>query len=255
MGYGYFRFAGSAYALGAIGLISFTAVAQFAPALIGGIFWNGGTRRGAITGLVAGIAAWTYTLLLPSFARSGWLDPSFLSNGPGGVALLRPYALFGLEGLDPLSHALFWSMALNVGLYVAVSLLTGPIGERVQANAFVDVFRRQSGPRPHPLLARQHESRFDALVGRFSDQQRADGLRGAGARRQCRSAARPQAERRACAFRRAADGGAIGAASARVVVASAVKGGEVTMRNSAHAGRNQSGAGIQPPARAEIGGA
>ena len=53
MGYGYFRFAGSAYALGAIGLISFAAVAQFAPALIGGIFWSGGTRRGAITGLVA----------------------------------------------------------------------------------------------------------------------------------------------------------------------------------------------------------
>src|SRR5690606_24845318 len=43
LGYTYFRAAGEAYALVGIGLISFAAVAQFAPAIFGGIYWKGGT--------------------------------------------------------------------------------------------------------------------------------------------------------------------------------------------------------------------
>src|SRR4051794_41318725 len=89
MAAGYSPSADSAYALGAIGLISFTAVAQFAPALIGGIFWNGGTRRGAITGLVAGVAGRGYTPPLPSVSPPGWVGPRFPSHGARGVGLLR----------------------------------------------------------------------------------------------------------------------------------------------------------------------
>ena len=58
LGYFYFRLAGEAYALVAIGLISFAAVAQFAPAVIGGIYWKGGTRAGALAGLCAGFGVW-----------------------------------------------------------------------------------------------------------------------------------------------------------------------------------------------------
>src|SRR5258705_7415317 len=90
LGYIYFYVAGEAYALVSIGLISFSAVAQFAPAIIGGIFWKGGTRAGAICGLVAGFLVWLYTLLLPSFAKSGWLPITFLSHRPFGTALLTP---------------------------------------------------------------------------------------------------------------------------------------------------------------------
>jgi Na+/proline symporter len=79
LGYLYFRLAGEAYALVAIGLISFSAVAQFAPAMIGGMYWRGGTRGGALAGLSAGFLVWGYTLLLPSFAKSGWL-PDGLSD-------------------------------------------------------------------------------------------------------------------------------------------------------------------------------
>ncbi|KJB97531.1 histidine kinase [Skermanella aerolata KACC 11604] len=233
MGYGYFRFAGSAYALGAIGLISFAAVAQFAPALIGGIFWSGGTRRGALSGLIAGISAWTYTLLLPSFARSGWLDPGFLSDGPGGMELLRPYALFGLQGLDPLSHALFWSMALNVGLYVAVSLFDRPsVGERVQANAFVDVFRMTERATAASSSWRGSTTvgELIALVGRFLGPQRAEqafaGLARGGSVDLRRDR---QASAELVRFGERLMAGAIGAASARVALASAVRGGEVTM--------------------------
>src|SRR5918997_659757 len=82
LGYLYFKLAGEAYALVSIGLISFAAVAQFAPVVLGGIFWKGGTARGAMAGLIAGFAVWCYTLLLPAFARSEWLPIGFLEHGP-----------------------------------------------------------------------------------------------------------------------------------------------------------------------------
>src|SRR5262249_29085371 len=72
LGYLYYRFIGETYALVTIGLVSFVAAAQFAPAMIAGMFWKGGTRAGAFAGLLSGFAIWIYTLLLPSFARSGW---------------------------------------------------------------------------------------------------------------------------------------------------------------------------------------
>src|SRR5207249_3562709 len=106
LGYLYFKLAGEAYALVSIGLISFAAVAQFAPAILGGIFWKGGTRLGALWGLIAGFAVWSYTLLLPALARSGWLPLSLLDAGAFGIELLKPLQLFGLTGLDQISHAM-----------------------------------------------------------------------------------------------------------------------------------------------------
>jgi signal transduction histidine kinase len=146
LGYLYFRLAGEAYALVSIGLISFAAVAQFAPAMLGGMYWRGGTREGALAGLLAGFFVWAYTLMLPSVAKSGWLDPSFLEHGLLGLDLLKPEQLFGLVGLDNISHSLFWSLFANIGCYVFVSLLRAPTGlEASQAMLFVDVFRRDSG--------------------------------------------------------------------------------------------------------------
>jgi Na+/proline symporter/nitrogen-specific signal transduction histidine kinase len=146
LGYLYFRLAGEAYALVSIGLISFAAVAQFAPAVLGGIFWKGATRRGALAGLLAGFAVWLYTLLLPALARSGWLPISFLENGPFGIGLLEPLALFGLAGLDQITHAMIWSMVANIGLYVGVSLAgEQSAAERRQASVFADVFSHESG--------------------------------------------------------------------------------------------------------------
>jgi len=143
LGYLYFRLAGEAYALVSTGLISFAAVAQFAPAFLGGIFWKGGTRAGALAGLLGGSAVWFYTLLMPAFARSGWLPIGLLENGPFGIELLRPLQLFGLTGLDQITHAMIWSMIVNCGAYVAVSLI-GPqsADEHRQASLFVDVFGR-----------------------------------------------------------------------------------------------------------------
>ena len=141
LGYLYFRLAGEAYALVSIGLISFAAVAQFAPVVLGGIFWKGGTRLGALVGLSAGFAVWLYTLLLPALARSDWLPIRFIEDGPFGVALLKPLELFGLTGLDQITHAMIWSMLANIGAYLAVSVWgTRSADEHRQASLFVDVF-------------------------------------------------------------------------------------------------------------------
>ncbi len=121
---GYFHFAvlGDAYALVAMGLISFVAAAQLAPALLIGLLWSGARCRGAIWGLSGGFVIWIYTLLLPAFARSGWLPMSFITEGPGGIAWLKPYALLGLEGLDVYTHTLIWSGLVNIGGLILGSL-------------------------------------------------------------------------------------------------------------------------------------
>ncbi|HTR59474.1 MAG TPA: sensor histidine kinase [Casimicrobiaceae bacterium] len=227
LGYLYFKLAGEAYALVSIGLISFAAVAQFAPAILGGIFWKGGTRAGALCGLLAGFAVWLYTLLLPALARSGWLPTGMLEQGPFGIELLKPLQLFGLAGLDDVSHAMLWSMIANVGAYVGVSLLASPSAdEHRQASLFVDVFRHSaetggarfwrgtaSVPDLYNLLAR-----FLGTAGAesaFADHAIARGLQWPDDRL--------VADAELVHYVEVQLGGAIGAASARVMVASVVK--------------------------------
>jgi Na+/proline symporter len=148
LGYAYFRFAGQAPELVSIGLVSFVAVAQLAPAVLGGLFWRSGARTGALSGLAAGFAVWLYTLLLPTFAQVGLLPASIVRDGPFGIGLLRPTQLFGLTGMDTVSQAMFWSLLCNVGLYVTVSLASKPSpAEQLQAGLYVDALRDPAGAR------------------------------------------------------------------------------------------------------------
>ena len=225
LGYLYFYLAGEAYALVSIGLISFSAVAQFAPAIIGGIFWRGGTRIGAMGGLAAGFLVWVYTLLLPSFAKSGWLPIGFLSQGLFGIDLLKPQELFGLSGLDDIAHCLFWSMLANIGCYVAVSLAKRPsAAEHGQATVFVDALR-QSGATAGPRLWRGSASVNDllSLLGRFLGPERAQEAFESYARnRGARSLESLAADASLVHHAESLLAGAIGSASARVMVASVV---------------------------------
>ncbi len=142
MGYVYFHFTGEFYTLVSIGLVSFAAVAQFAPALLLGIFWKGGTMKGALFGLTAGFFVWFYTLFLPSLAGAGLLSHQFLEHGPFGLSFLKPFQLFGMNVFDRISHSVFWSMVANVGAYIVGSLFSKPTAiEHTQAAMFVDVFK------------------------------------------------------------------------------------------------------------------
>jgi Na+/proline symporter/signal transduction histidine kinase len=226
LGYIYFRAAGEAYALVAIGLISFAAVAQFAPPILGGIYWRGATRAGTFAGLVAGFAVWAYTLALPSFAKSGWLPQTFLSEGLFGVALLRPQELFGLAGLDEISHALFWSLLANVSLYVGVSLFGRQgVEETSQAALFVDVFRHTQGvERTRLWRGSASVAELLPLIGRFLGPERAREAFLAHARRRGHESIEGlRADADLVNFAETQLAGAIGGASARVMVASVVQ--------------------------------
>ncbi len=142
LGYAYYRFVGEYYSLVSIGLISFVAVTQFAPSILGGIFWKRGTKAGALCGLIAGFVVWGYTLVIPSLVQAGFLPPEFVSEGPFGIALLKPFQLFGLTDLDHIAHAVFWSLLANTTMFVGVSLFGEPSAiEHTQATFFVDVFK------------------------------------------------------------------------------------------------------------------
>ncbi len=225
LGYAYYHLAGEAYALVSIGLISFAAVAQFAPALFGGMYWKGGTRQGAMAGLVLGFAVWVYTLMLPSLAKSGWMSDTFLVEGLFGNAWLRPEAFLGLTGLDNLTHSLFWSMLFNVGAYVLVSLWRTPSArETSQALLFVDVFERTHLERPVFWRGQASVNELLPLTERFLGPEKARAAFQAYARQQgVGSLDKLQADAALVQFVETQLAGAIGSASARVMVASVVK--------------------------------
>jgi Na+/proline symporter/signal transduction histidine kinase/ActR/RegA family two-component response regulator len=135
MAYAYYRVAANAENLAATGLLAFAAVAQFAPALIAALYWRGASRRGVMVGLVGGFVVWLYTLLLPALIRSD----QWLQAGPFGLDWLRPQALFHLSGWEPVMHGTFWSLLVNVGCLVFVSLRLRPsLEERLHAAMFMD---------------------------------------------------------------------------------------------------------------------
>jgi Na+/proline symporter/nitrogen-specific signal transduction histidine kinase len=225
LGYAYFHIAGEAYALVSIGLISFAAITQFAPAALGGMYWKGGTREGAMAGLAAGFALWAWTLMLPSIAKSGWMDTGFITHGPWGTTLLRPEQLFGLTGLDNLTHSLFWSLLANITAYVAISLWRTPSAREIsQALLFVDVFERTASSGPVFWRGRAQVSDLQPLIARFLGEARSQSLfeayaRDAGVARI--DQIKPDAQ--LVQFAETQLAGAIGSASARVMVASVVE--------------------------------
>jgi Na+/proline symporter/signal transduction histidine kinase len=222
LGYVYFHLAGEAYALVSIGLISFAAVAQFAPVVLGGMYWKGGTRLGALAGLLAGFLMWAYTLMLPSIAKSGWLDMGFIAHGPWGMAWLRPEQLLGLQGFDGLTHSLFWSMLANVVAYVGVSLWRAPSGrEASQALLFVDVFERTAGSSPVFWRGRANTQDLLRLCERFLGAAKARALLDGYAQRVgVRNAQALRPDARLVQFVETQLAGAVGSASARALVAS-----------------------------------
>jgi PAS domain S-box-containing protein len=141
LGYGWAALAGGRFLLVEMGLLSFVAVTQCAPAILLGLVWPRANRRGAFAGISAGFALWFYTLIIPVLVKEGVLSPTILAVGPFAQDWLRPTQLFGLAGLDSVSHGLFWSLLVNLTAYALVSLATRQDAEeRLQAAAFTGRF-------------------------------------------------------------------------------------------------------------------
>lgn len=151
LGFMFFHFFNDIDQLSVFGLLAFSAVAQFSPALIGGLYWRGGSKQGVYVGLITGFLLWIYTLLLPTILRSfpeqyNQFTRSFLTEGPFGFNWLRPEALFGFESFAPLTHGVIWSLGLNIILYVWISRIYRPsVAEQIQAESF---FYYQTKPLP-----------------------------------------------------------------------------------------------------------
>jgi Na+/proline symporter/nitrogen-specific signal transduction histidine kinase len=227
LGYIYFRLIGESYALVTIGLVSFAAAAQFAPPILIGIYWKGASKKGAVAGLTAGFLTWAYTLLLPSFAISGWIPRSFLAEGPFGIGFLAPYQLFGLDVFDPLTHSVFWSMLANIGFLVGVSLFGRQAAiERLQATLFVDVFTHGVETRETRLWSGTSSvSEIKGLLTRLVGEVQAEKALADYARSQgIELDVNAQADANLVEFAERELSGAIGAASARVMVSSVIKG-------------------------------
>lgn len=174
-GYLYYRFLGESVALVNIGLISFLAATQFAPAIIGGLYWRRATHRGAMVGLILGFVVWFYTLLVPTFVDSGWIGRAILEEGLFGLAVLRPTALLGLVGFDLWTHALFWTLFVNIGSFLAISLLTSPTpAEEEQIEKFVDVFKsRTEAPQLRRITKAPTIIEFVELMAKFIGEKQA----------------------------------------------------------------------------------
>ncbi|HEY3178225.1 MAG TPA: ATP-binding protein [Casimicrobiaceae bacterium] len=224
LAYAYYRATFQTSALASILFVAFVALVQIAPALLGGMYWKHGTKAGAIVGMSLGIAVWGYTMLLPAFADAELFSRSLIEQGPFGIAWLRPQHLFGLGTIDPLTQSLYWTLLVNVGAYVAVSLSIRPrAGEQVQALLFVDAFR-VSGRGAQLWRGSTSLDELRMLARRFLGPARADEAfaryavsRGA----PDASALEPDAE--LVQFVESLLVGTIGAASARVMVATAVR--------------------------------
>ena len=147
LAYGYYRASGSDTTLASYGLMAFAAVAQFAPALIGGLYWRSASREGAEAGLLIGFAVWIYTLLLPTLTDAGWFDGAWLEDGPFGIGWLQPRGLFGMQGWDPLTHGTFWALLFNIGTLLLVSQRWRPgLEEHLAAVPYLNPYAERRTP-------------------------------------------------------------------------------------------------------------
>jgi Na+/proline symporter/signal transduction histidine kinase len=231
LAYMYFRLFTGPGTLTQIGLLSFTAVAQFAPSIIGGVYWKRGRYQGVVAGLAIGALVWFYALLLPELLSSN--GPSALLNGgPFGVAWLRPQALFGLGGLDSITHGALWSLALNALAYVGVSLAgTLRLHERLQAARFLGEASAQPTTQPELPHSAATVGDLQELLECFVGRDHARGLCDQYAARLGRTALLPH-ERADAELVRVTEhllAGALGASSARVVMASMLRGRDMQL--------------------------
>jgi Na+/proline symporter/nitrogen-specific signal transduction histidine kinase len=206
--------------LAEIGLLSFTAIAQFAPAFFVGLIWRRATARGAAAGILAGFAVWAYTLLLPKLIEDTALGSAILRDGPFGIAFLRPEMLF-YTNFDHLTHGVVWTLFFNVLAFVFVSLLRPlePI-ERLQTNIFIeDANPAPAAPAFKPWRTSVPLDELMSVVARYLGEERtsrsfADYLAGRG----IDSTAHAPADAHAVKFTENLLASAIGAPSSRLVM-------------------------------------
>ncbi|MDM5137217.1 hybrid sensor histidine kinase/response regulator [Aeromonas salmonicida] len=211
--WGLYLWLGDLTSLSRIGYLSFGAVAQFAPALLLGLYWRHGNRKGVYLGLALGVSLWFVTLL----AESGLLAGSPLES------LLAPPDWPAFRDLSLGAWCIFLSLFLNLLGYVAGSLLSrAAVSERLQAANFVG---KPSRDTTALYQARVSVKELEMLAARFVGSSRVKRAFGRFAgERGGTLAPQMQASAELIAHTERLLAGVFGTSSARLVLASALQG-------------------------------
>ncbi|MDX2264828.1 MAG: PAS domain-containing hybrid sensor histidine kinase/response regulator [Hyphomicrobiales bacterium] len=234
LAYLFYLVIGDSEALAGIGLLAFVAIAQFAPAFFGGLVWRRATARGAIAGIIAGFIVWLYTLLLPFLIKAGYASPEILTDGPFGVAFLRPQRLFFMD-FEPLTHGVVWSMLVNCAAFIAVSLMRSPEPiERLQANVFIDDNPpRNAAPAFRPWRSSVTVEDIRRTVARYLGAERTDrSFRDYAMNRDVELRPHAEADAHLVRFSENLLASAIGAASSRLVMSLTLRRRNVGMKSA-----------------------
>lgn len=212
------------FSLVSIGLVSFVAVAQFAPAVIGGIYWKQASKNGAMAAICTGFVIWFFTLVVPSMVSGNLLNEHIMTEGLFGVSGLKPFSLFGIEGMDSITHAAFWSLFFNVIVFVTVSLNSSRNAQEVyQGEIFVDIFRHSAKSDNGIWKGTAYLPDLHSLLENFLGKQRAEKILTNYANRHKIPLDTRRADPRLVTFAEKILAGVIGSASARIMVSSVTK--------------------------------
>ncbi|MBL0102523.1 MAG: histidine kinase [Bacteroidetes bacterium] len=231
LAYLYDKLVAQHYSLVSLGLISFAAVAQLAPAIFGGMYWKDASRKGALAGIATGFVLWVFTLVIPSMVDSGMIQSDLVNEGLFGQAWLRPSALFGMEGFDSLTHGLFWSLLLNTAVFFIVSINSRHSAQEIyQGEIFVDIFKHSSTGESNVIWrGTAYVPELIALLANFLGEEKADRIIKGFASRNKIALDNRKADARIVAFAERVLSGVIGSASARIMVSSITKEEELSI--------------------------
>ncbi|WP_099610697.1 hybrid sensor histidine kinase/response regulator [Vibrio fujianensis] len=130
--WGFYLALDSIPSLSAIGFLSFSAITQFAPALLGGMYWREGNRKGVYVGLAVGFILWLITLMTATQMLAGDADSNIL------LWVITPPQSLMAAGMSPIDWGMLLSVSLNALCYVVVSLFThSSLSERLQSASFI----------------------------------------------------------------------------------------------------------------------
>ncbi|MBG6133557.1 Na+/proline symporter/nitrogen-specific signal transduction histidine kinase [Aquimarina sp. EL_43] len=213
-----------------IGQLSFVVIAQLGPSFFIGLFWNRGSSIAAKMGIITGALVTGYTLVLPFVLDTIFGNMNFIVYGPFEIELLRPYALFGIDILNPVTHAFFWSMFSNVIVYLSVSLsFKGNYRERNYGEMFVDSNYNSLQENAFVWKGEAYVSDIRKVLNRFLGEERTERALDLFYLKYDLPKNAEAADARLINFSEKLLTGSIGSASSRILISSVVKEQPVTL--------------------------
>jgi len=231
LAFSYFKFLTSKESLVSIGIISFIAVAQLAPAFFGGLYWKRANNKAATAAIISGLSIWFLFLVLPNIALE--LSDIFhnaLFEAPNNIVT----AFTEHMGLSRTSASIIMSLMANVLLYVYFSLATNQSAKEVnQAELFVDIYKySKSYDSSVAWRGTAYFPDIKSLLNQFIGKDRTDTVLDRYARRHGIDwDANPKVDARVISYAERVLTGIIGPSSARIMVSNVVEEEEIGLND------------------------